>query len=251
MAPTSMEVKVMCCKDIKAFNFFQKLSIYSSVSIVSTRKETSKTQTPPQRHKTPIDREGKENPEWNHLIQLDLSALHLDNQHDLFLEFDMLCDSAIFGDKSIGQVRVPIKELIEECNGTVRYVSYQVMTTDGKPNGVLDFSYKVIDDQFNKIGSLYPEIESIAFHQPLIYPPPLPTPPEVYCPSPGVFYPQPLPETPHFVQAEFYYPPSAPLVYGAPTGPYGYPVGNYSYPVCGYPTNDGFWPRDESWRREL
>ncbi|KAF5958601.1 hypothetical protein HYC85_005826 [Camellia sinensis] len=63
---------------------------------------------------------------------------------------------SIFGDKSVGEVRVPLKDVInreeeeeeevESSNGIIRFVSYEVRTSDGKPNGVLNFSYKVLNE---------------------------------------------------------------------------------------------------------
>ena len=49
----------------------------------------------------------------------------------------------MFGDKTIVKVHVPIKDLIQESNGVVRFMTYEVQTTDGKANGVLNFSFKV------------------------------------------------------------------------------------------------------------
>ncbi|KAK9117753.1 hypothetical protein Sjap_016700 [Stephania japonica] len=222
----AIEVQVKSCRDLKAFNFFQKLSVYAVVSVVS---ETKKKKTVHAHQKTPIDRKGNGNPEWNHKIRFDLKEEDEDN---LFLEFQLLCEVIVFGrDKAIGEVRVPIRDLVEEeeeelrggGGGTVRLMSYQIRGSNGNPNGVLDFSYKVVlinhnhnhdhdhnhdhnhnhnhnrdDEMKNKIvdddntnNIVYPKIESIEFHHQasLLYPPLSPPPPPPPPPLGIVHYP--------------------------------------------------------------
>ncbi|XP_043724132.1 arp2/3 complex-activating protein rickA-like [Telopea speciosissima] len=164
---SSLELKVMSCNDLKAFNFFQKLSVYVVVSLVKVKDGNIKNEKEKQqRQKTPIDREGDRNPRWNHVMRFDLKGdyhplLLLDvssSDHDVFFEFDLRCEQIVFGNKTIGEVQVPIKDLMtgnskeeevtnsnSNSNGrTARFVSYQVRGPDGKPNGVLNFSYKII-----------------------------------------------------------------------------------------------------------
>lgn len=162
-SPRSLDLRVMYCKDLKAFNFFQKLSVYAVVSLVSDNPSMMK-----QQQRTPTDTEGDGNPEWNHQMRFNLGVegdydgdgddddhhLVKKNHHHLFLHFDMRTELAIFGDKSVGEVRVPLKDVInreeeeevESSDGIIRFVSYEVRTSDGKPNGVLSFSYKVLNE---------------------------------------------------------------------------------------------------------
>ncbi|KAL5732340.1 hypothetical protein ACOSQ2_032032 [Xanthoceras sorbifolium] len=140
---STLELKVISCKHLKAFNFFQKLSVYAAVSIFNTElKKKEQQQQCLQRKKTPIDREGGTKPEWNHLMQFDLKSLDDDYSHFL-ISFDLHCEGIVYGKKTVGKVRVPLKDLIDEFNGAVRFVSYQVRSSDGKPNGILNFSYKL------------------------------------------------------------------------------------------------------------
>ncbi|XP_044509434.1 protein SRC2-like [Mangifera indica] len=160
---STLEVKVISCNDLKAFNFFQKLSVYAVVSIVDGElKKKKQQQKCLQRQKTPIDREGGSNPEWNHLLQINLKALSDDFCH-LFVSFDLHCEGVVYGNKSIGKVRVPLPDLIDEFNGAVRFVRYQIRSNDGKPNGVLNFSYKVNGNKIIEKGSpeviLPPEVD--------------------------------------------------------------------------------------------
>ncbi|KAJ4961005.1 hypothetical protein NE237_020915 [Protea cynaroides] len=153
---SSIEIKVMSCNDLKAFNFFQKLSVYAVASIVNdnNKKEKDKQtmkKKKQQQQRTPIDREGEGNPVWNHMMRFDLEGDQLlsDDCDGVFIEFALRCEAVVFGDKTIGEVRVPINDLIQEeksfnSNGAVRFVSYQVRSPDRKPNGVLHLSYKII-----------------------------------------------------------------------------------------------------------
>ncbi|KAK6259847.1 C2 domain - like 9 [Theobroma cacao] len=154
---SSLELKVISCKDLKAFNFFQKLSVYSVVSIVNEQAKKKEEQHKRlQRQKTSIDRGGK-NPEWNHVFQFDLKSLPSEETDRLFLKFDLRHEGLV--GRTIGEVRVPLKDLIEEFCGVVRFVSYQVRNSDGKPNGVLNFSYKLIGGSKNS-GNASPQVDS-------------------------------------------------------------------------------------------
>ncbi|KAM0987897.1 hypothetical protein ACFX13_012144 [Malus domestica] len=101
------------------------------------------------------------NPEWNHTMQFNMNDVCLVDEFDnSFVGFHMQCES-VFGKKSIGKVRVPFVDLIDEqCNEAVRFVSYQVRSSLGKPNGVLNFSYKVIKDNNNSRVGIYDSQES-------------------------------------------------------------------------------------------
>ncbi|KAK8497799.1 hypothetical protein V6N13_076495 [Hibiscus sabdariffa] len=141
---TSLELKLISCTDLKAFNFFHELSAYTVVSMVIIDEKSKKKQQHHKKHlqrqKTSIQRGGK-NPEWNHLFQFDLQNLPPEETHHLFLNFDLRLDGLV--DRTIGQVRVPLKVLLDEFSGVVRLLTYQVRNSDGKPNGVLKFSYKL------------------------------------------------------------------------------------------------------------
>ncbi|KAL5700526.1 hypothetical protein ACHQM5_025958 [Ranunculus cassubicifolius] len=256
MAPKSLELKVISCKDIKAFNFFQKLSIYASVSLVNTKKSTEKHQ----QQKTSVDREGDGNPEWKHQMKFDLHQFS--SLDSLFVEFELLSEGLVF-DKSIAHVRVPMKELVDGSNGgALRFVSYQAVTVDGVPNGVLDFSYKVFDDMpatnlnlpTPMPDRIYPS-DSNQFYYPQqdqgVYPPPpsvYPPPPEGspfgYPPPPAV---SPLGYPPPLAASPFVYPPP-PAVYPPPM-----PNGQeFHSQACYQPGGDQFRPYyDDSWQKDV
>lgn len=141
MESGSLELKVMFCKDVKGFNFFQKLLVYAQASIVSDDIEKKVKQ--PQQQRTPTDKEGDANPEWKHEMQFDLKEIAFNDCDHIFLLFELKHEGVMFGDKTIGEVKVPLKDLILEFNGVSRFVEYEVRNAEGKPNGVLTFSYKV------------------------------------------------------------------------------------------------------------
>ncbi|XP_004299198.1 PREDICTED: uncharacterized protein LOC101306042 [Fragaria vesca subsp. vesca] len=209
---SALELKVISCQDLKAFNFFQKLSVYADVSIFNEdlKKEQQQQEHLQQRQKTPVDRDGDGNPEWNHMMSFDMKAMSaLDDQwNHWFIKFDMRNDGAVLG-KSLGKVQVRFKELIEEFNGAVRFMSYQVKTSDGKSNGVLDFSYQVVrkntsngipdsvvSEKTNvvdptdkvQVQPLYPTLEVESLSRDLFYPSLV----EVSSPVPKIPIPSPM-----------------------------------------------------------
>jgi hypothetical protein len=141
---TSIELKVISSRDLKGFNFFRKLSVYVVVSLVNDDEvKKNQEQQNLQRQKTPVDRIGDGNPEWNHVMHFDLKHISLRDHCNYLLKFELRSEGIVFGNKTIGQVHVPLKDLIDEFNGAVRFISYQVRTCNGKPTGVLNFSYKI------------------------------------------------------------------------------------------------------------
>lgn len=142
-----LEIKVMWCKGLAAFNFFQKMAVYAAVSISPLDTTLKLAQDEKQEQKTPVDQEGNGNPEWNYTMKFDLRPQNISsNLHQLSILFEIRNQGQLFGYKEIGEVRVHLKDLIESVGtGISRLVSYEVRAPDGKHNGILDFSYKVIN----------------------------------------------------------------------------------------------------------
>ncbi|KAK8713268.1 hypothetical protein V6N13_148489 [Hibiscus sabdariffa] len=147
-----IHLRLISCKSLKAFNFFQKLSVYALVSIAN---DDDKHLDRKLSQRTPTDREGDGNPEWNHTIRFQLCHDLVRDCDKCFLHFDLYHEGAMFGDKFIGDVVVPLVDLIRDSNGAVRFVTYQVRTRDGKSNGEMNFSFmvKIGKDQGFKIES--------------------------------------------------------------------------------------------------
>ncbi|KAK8690193.1 hypothetical protein V6N13_088894 [Hibiscus sabdariffa] len=139
-----IHLRLISCKSLKAFNFFQKLSVYALVSIANDDDNNLHLNLDPKlSQRTPTDREGDGNPEWNHTVRFQLCDDLVRDCDKYFLHFDLYHEGAMFGDKFIGEVVVPFVDLIRESNGAVRFVTYQVRTRDGKSNGELNFSFMV------------------------------------------------------------------------------------------------------------
>ncbi|KAK8938941.1 hypothetical protein KSP39_PZI011382 [Platanthera zijinensis] len=218
MDTRSILLTSISCKGVKYFALFQKPSVYAVVSIAGGDDPKK------QKHKTSPDHEGGENPEW------DQAAMLFDLEHadfkELFLEFRIMAKGNLLGDKLIGKSRALISDLVEgNPSGVVRHVSYQVGSSDGKPNGVLSFSYKLN----------LPEMEirlPVAPLDPMIPSPPLK---DYYPPPPATesLYP-PLPLLEDSPVDYFYYrnqrsPPDPIRYYTPPPPPPQHSVGYY-YP---------------------
>ncbi|KAG9447334.1 hypothetical protein H6P81_013462 [Aristolochia fimbriata] len=260
MASKTIDLKLISCKDLKAFNFFQKLSVYAVVALGTGDGEKGNRKQ--QQQKTPIDREGGRNPQWNHEFRFDLSQIPSGGLFSLFIEIDLLCEG-MFVDKNVGEVRVPVSDLIGESRGLTRFVSYQVRCADGKPNGVLNFSYKV--NWSDKIG--WPDLPSV-FSLPAqaLYPPEkqqqepekqqqsvAATPAVEYIPPPYGLGQAPLQATYAYPPppGPMYYPPPATCCYPPPPAEafYQAPAAyGYGYSLTGCTTIDRA-EAEEPWRQ--
>ncbi|XP_022719415.1 protein SRC2-like [Durio zibethinus] len=225
-----LEINVRSAKDLKDVNLFTKMDVYAVVSINGDHRTTQKT---------PVDKDCGCNPEWNYTMKftIDEAAVH---QNHLNLVFRLKSDRQL-GDKDIGTVYVPIKELLDQNNGNGKieqHVSYNVRLPNGKAKGILNFSYK-FGEKFNKAvpQPLVPGPEAMYVDKhgekpAMAYPPPQTGYPGASSghPPPPVAYPPP----PHGM-AGYPYPPPG----GYP--PYGYqqaPAPGYAYP--GYPPQGGY-----------
>ncbi|KAG0455091.1 hypothetical protein HPP92_024383 [Vanilla planifolia] len=150
----SLLFKSISCRGVKCFNLFQKPSYYAVISIArpgDSKKERKK-------QKTPVSYDGGENPEWDLIIRFDLDE---GDFQDMYLEFDIKCRGkrVLIGDKLAGKSRIPFTDLTQGNHvGHGTQVSYQVLFPDGKPNGVISFSY-VLTSSENQVG-LSPLLES-------------------------------------------------------------------------------------------
>ncbi|KAE8734022.1 Phi class glutathione transferase GSTF7 [Hibiscus syriacus] len=165
--------------------------------------------------------------------------------------FKLVCER-IQGDKELGKVNVPVKELLDSSGegGSMKIVSFQVKKLSGRAKGSLDFSYRFGDmvavpvkpeknkggDDHHQPVTAYPaghmatvSSSGVPYGIPRGYPPP---------PQAGYGYPPP---PPHVAAGYGGYPPQGvPLTgygYPPPQQPgYGYPPpGGYGYPSVQHP----------------
>lgn len=237
-------------RGVRSFSLlFLKPSLYAVVSVNGLQKQT-----------TSPDPTGGENPVWFNPVRLDLDGVDGPGQ-DLVLEFDLMASGSLLvgGDWLVGKVSVPVGELLTEGgDGSVRHVSYQVTAPDGKPNGVLSFSYKFNLPPLQRGMDL-----AVASPPPgAYYPPPEAT--SAFYPPPPAFYPPPA-EVGHYPPTQTpghvgYYPPtqtSGHVAYYPPIPPED--VGCYpppplvDPPACCYPpppaVRDPYSYLPENWDR--
>ncbi|KAF9616757.1 hypothetical protein IFM89_032310 [Coptis chinensis] len=207
-----LEITVISAKDIKDVNLFSKMDVYALVTISGDRRT---------QQKTPVDRDGGKNPSWNFNMKFTIDE-NLAKQNRLILVFQLRCERSL-GDRDIGEVHVPIKELLDNLGDgkSSQFVSYQVRKPDGKAKGELSFSYKFGEKVFGEAKmsdqQVYPppqaykpgkEDEPVTAYP--AYPPPAAGASSAY-PQPGG-YPPP--------QSSSGYPPQG---YPPPQAGYGYP----------------------------
>ena len=239
----TLEINSISAKDLKDVNLISKMDVYVVVSIDGDSRS---------KQKTPVDRDGGTNPSWKFPMKftVDESAAQ---KNRLTLSFKLRCER-VLGDKDIGEVNVPVKELLDPAGESklAQFVSYQVRKPSGKPKGELSFSYKfseksipqpalkaeqlvtayppaaAVAPKANEPVTAYPAASSSAYPPVGAYPPPAaayPQPaagygyPQQQSPAPGYGYP------PHPAPAGYGYPPPSQAGYGYPP-----PQPGYGYP---------------------
>ncbi|KAJ8506851.1 hypothetical protein OPV22_007737 [Ensete ventricosum] len=137
-----MEVTLISAEDLDDVNVFTKMHVYAVVSFASK---------PRFRRRTPTDKNGGKSPSWNAtfrlLVPVDPAAARRLVLHVL------LRSERILGDRDVGEVYIPLTELLVDggdkpssSSSGPQFVSYQVRKTgSGKPQGVLNLSYKFLD----------------------------------------------------------------------------------------------------------
>ncbi|GFZ21811.1 calcium-dependent lipid-binding (CaLB domain) family protein [Actinidia rufa] len=215
MEHRTLEINVISAKDLQNVNLISKMDVYAVVSLSGEPKSPSEQQ------RTAVDRNGNRNPTWNFQVRfvVDQSAIPR-----LSVTFTLRCERNL-GDKDIGDVRVPLTDLIASAEtGKLQFVAYQVRKPSGKPKGELNFSYKWGE----KVSGAPP---------PPLNPEPKPVTaypkPEPAYPEPVTAYPKPEPAYPEPVTA--YPAPAVGSSSGYPGAPPPYP------PYPGHPDH-GYYP---------
>ncbi|XP_020110116.1 protein SRC2 homolog [Ananas comosus] len=268
-----IDVKTISCRGVKSFVPFQKPYLYAILSLVLAPDDDDDEQQ--QQQRTPVDLDGGENPEWDHPMRLSFSSPRVGPPRPppLLLRFDVAARSIpLLGDKVLAAAQVPVAHLLnataeESPAGALRHLSYELRAPDGKPNGVLTFSFRIttlgvggggitdhVDPSFNvgaPISACAPQYSppttNVVLYPPLDYPPPPeiypPPPPPPLFPDPEPLYPPPGTRFPFQAHdLELYPPPSVPA-----------PVACYppQDPGCSCPTPRGTYgcPTENGWDR--
>ncbi|KAK3010488.1 hypothetical protein RJ639_012707 [Escallonia herrerae] len=130
----TLELNLISAKEIKKIGFLVKMDVFAVVSVSGGANAA--------KQKTPVNSSGDTNPTWNHPMKFTLEEA-LIQQNRLTVVVRLRCQRT-FGDKDIGEVNVPVKELLEGSGEgqPLKFVMYQVRKPSGKPKGVINFSYK-------------------------------------------------------------------------------------------------------------
>lgn len=263
----TLDITLQSAMDLNKVNLITKMDVYAVVSISGGDKSRK------QKTKTPVDHEGDASPTWDFPMKftIDEAALQMNR---LMLDIKLVCQRAL-GDKDVGEVNVPIKELLDSVSKGgaegKEIVRYQVRKPSGKPKGQLNFSYQFGEKTIGGAATAppygsamplapqpgkgdaepvmaYPAGSSSGYPPPGGYPPPAASP----AAEAGGHYPPPAPYpkpegSGHYPPPPGGYPP-APAGYGYPPPPgYGHPPPppGYGYPPppppgYGYPPQPGY-----------
>uniref|UniRef100_A0A7N0R7S5 C2 domain-containing protein n=1 Tax=Kalanchoe fedtschenkoi TaxID=63787 RepID=A0A7N0R7S5_KALFE len=215
----NLEIFVRSASDLKEVNLFGKMDPYVSVSLSGD---------PNSKQKTEVHTDGGKNPKWKGKPMKFVINEDPAKNSNVTLVFKVMAEKP-FGDKVVGEVYVPVKELLKDGSAekAERPLSYGVKTPSGQSKGTLNFSYK--------LGYKFAYAAPKNMHEPVTaYPPSMAAGPSYAAPGPG--YAQPYPPQygsgPYPHQAGYGYPPTQ--AQGYPQPGYGYPgappPGPYGYP---------------------
>jgi hypothetical protein len=156
--PAAIDITWVSCRGVKSSLPFHTPCLYASVYVASSSASSSSAHGHRRHHrvKTPTDRAGGENPEWDAPVRLYLPAAAVSppeaaaggkNKKDgssddgvLLVKFELKAEVAVLGDVHTASAAVPVPDLV--ADGRTRRVSYQLVGPDGRqPNGVVSFSY--------------------------------------------------------------------------------------------------------------
>lgn len=131
----TLDLTLISADDLKNVNFLSHMEVYAAIALSCD---------PRTRQQTQIDRAGSRNPTWNSTLRLSVPSDAAERGVNLVIT---LHAQRALGDRLVGEVRIPIKELVtgSSSSGAVRKVSYQVRRPSGKTKGVLNLSYSFSD----------------------------------------------------------------------------------------------------------
>ncbi|PKA59325.1 hypothetical protein AXF42_Ash001419 [Apostasia shenzhenica] len=162
MAYRTLELTLISAKDLKDVNVFSKMDVYAVASVAGDLRTQQRTRT---------DRDGGKNPSWNAALRFPVPADPAAAGHVVI--HILLRSERTLGDRDVGEVHVPLKELLDGSAGGSKHVSYQVRnSSSGKAKGVLNLSYKFED--LPASAAAPPPAAAKPAPVPTFYPPPAP-----------------------------------------------------------------------------
>ncbi|XP_020589964.1 LOW QUALITY PROTEIN: protein SRC2-like [Phalaenopsis equestris] len=135
MAYRTLELTLISAKDLREVNVFSKMTVYALATIAGDRRT---------QQRTPADHNGGKNPSWNTTLRFPVPADPAAS-NNLVVHVLLRCERTL-GDRDVGEVHIPVKELLDGIKEGSKFVSYQVRKPgSGKAKGVLNLSYKFVD----------------------------------------------------------------------------------------------------------
>ncbi|KAJ4915050.1 soybean protein regulated by cold-2 [Raphanus sativus] len=228
-----LDLTIISAEDLKDVQLIGKQDLYAVVSINRDARTKQKTK---------VDKDCGTKPKWRHQMKLTVDdAAARDGR--LALVVEIVADRPIAGDKPVGEVSVPVKELLDQNDGgggEEKTVTYAVKLPNGKAKGYLKFSFKFGEKYTFGGPSSGPgplTLEHKSMDPPVTAYPPGQGAPVAYPPGP---YPPPGHDDKHGGGGVYGYPPPGGPAGYPPAGPGGYPppgaYGGYPPPQQGgYP----------------
>ncbi|CAE5956937.1 unnamed protein product [Arabidopsis arenosa] len=221
----SLDLTIISAEDLKDIQLIGKQDLYAVVSINGDARTKQKTK---------VDKDCGTKPKWKHQMKLTVDDAAA-RENRLTLVFEIVADRPIAGDKPVGEVSVPVKELLDQNKGDEeKTVTYAVRLPNGKAKGSLKFSFK-FGDKYTFGSSSAPHapvplaMDHKTMDQPVTAYPPGQGAPSAYPAGPSSGYPPPGHDDKH--GGVYGYPQQAGY---PPAGPGGYP------PPGGYPQQGGY-----------
>lgn len=129
-----LDLTIISAKGLRNANLFGKMKVYAAAGLSSDPRSKKK--------RTPVDRDGGKNPTWKFSMEFSFPS---SGPNNLFLHIQLKC-RCLFGHRIVvGEVHIPVNDLLLADGKPAQFVSYQVRRPSGKPQGVLSLSYKFRD----------------------------------------------------------------------------------------------------------
>ncbi|KAG5567705.1 hypothetical protein RHGRI_003040 [Rhododendron griersonianum] len=129
-----LEVTIISAKGLKDIGHLSKMDVY----VITTISGDPRTQ------KTPVDKDGGSHPSWDFTMKFTVDETAI-QANCLNLVFQLRHERTLLADKDIGEVHVPVKELLGNAAGDEKpavLAEYPVRNPSGKDEGTLKFSFK-------------------------------------------------------------------------------------------------------------
>lgn len=131
MNSIALEITIKSACVLKRVNFLDRRRIYIVVSLIGSNSFS--------KQRTNVDLRNGSKPCWGFKMKFEVEESKM-HANSCMLVFQVRCSKPL-GDKDIGYLYVPVRELFQGVRGQ-RDVAYTVTTSSGKPKGILYFKYE-------------------------------------------------------------------------------------------------------------